>query len=102
MTVDLEEAHHAATLSAEWVNKQRRVLATTSRNLDMFNQHSVTATFFVLGTVVEQHPDLICRIFSTGHELASHGWAHHRLSDQPPKEFKTDVSRAKAALEQVP
>jgi polysaccharide deacetylase family protein (PEP-CTERM system associated) len=59
----------------------------------------VKATFFTLGWVAERHPDLIRRILAAGHELASHGFAHFRASDQTPEEFRADVRRTKRLLE---
>lgn len=106
MTVDVEEAYHAAALASvaprdRWGQMESRVSGATSRILDLFDETSVKATFFVLGTVAARHPDLVRRIVFDGHELASHGWSHYRVTDQTPEEFKTDVARAKALLEEV-
>ena len=104
MSVDVEEAFHASALStvaprASWDGMESRVAAVTGRILDMFARAGVRATFFTLGTVARAHPAEIRRIVAEGHELASHGWDHFRVDEQSPVEFRTDIARAKAALE---
>jgi polysaccharide deacetylase family protein (PEP-CTERM system associated) len=104
MTVDVEEAYHAAALATvaprrAWPDMESRVAGTTSRILDLFAAASVRGTFFVLGTVARDHPGLVLRILSEGHELASHGWSHYRVTEQSPAAFRADVAQAKAALE---
>ena len=38
------------------------------------------ATFFVLGQMVEEHPDLVRRMVLEGHEVANHSWSHQDLT----------------------
>lgn len=44
--------------------------------LDRLSRAGVTATFFVVGEQLLQHPELGRRIVDQGHELAVHGWNH--------------------------
>jgi nucleoside-diphosphate-sugar epimerase/peptidoglycan/xylan/chitin deacetylase (PgdA/CDA1 family) len=55
----------------------------TPRMLDIFREHAVKATFFVVGGAAEQYPDIILRMKKEGHEVGSHSYSHpyfHRLS----------------------
>ena len=55
----------------------------TPRILDIFRDHAVKATFFVVGGAAEQYPDLVMRMKKEGHEVGSHSYSHpyfHRLS----------------------
>ena len=54
-----------------------------------------------MGCVAERHPDIVKRIVSEGHEIASHGWLHHRITDQTPLEFRRDICKTKDFLEQL-
>jgi polysaccharide deacetylase family protein (PEP-CTERM system associated) len=104
MSVDVEEAFHAAALSpvaprAAWESMESRVVAATERVLDIFGAAGACATFFVLGCIALRHPRLVRMIADEGHEVASHGWAHFRIGEQTPESFRADVARAKAALE---
>ncbi len=69
--------------------------------LDLLERYDVNATFFVLGWVAERFPGLVREIVRRGHELASHGYAHVRVVHQSPAEFREDVTRTKAMLEQI-
>jgi polysaccharide deacetylase family protein (PEP-CTERM system associated) len=104
MTVDVEDFFQVQAFAnqvarADWDNFPCRVEANTERVLALFSDHAVKATFFTLGWVAQRYPQLIRRIVSEGHELASHGFAHYRVSEQTSDEFRADVSRTKRLLE---
>ena len=104
LSVDVEDYYHAHALASyftrdTWPGLERRVVANTTRILDALEAKGLHATFFTLGSVALEFPDLIRDIVGRGHELASHGMAHYRASDQTRDEFFRDVSRAKAVLE---
>ena len=48
--------------------------------LDIFKKYDKCTTFFVLGEVAEQAPELIEEILDGGHEVAFHGYSHLELS----------------------
>ena len=55
----------------------------TPRMLDIFRDHAVKATFFVVGGGAEQYPELVLRMRKEGHEVGSHSYSHpyfHKLS----------------------
>jgi polysaccharide deacetylase family protein (PEP-CTERM system associated) len=106
MTVDVEdyfqvEAFAGVVPPGDWDNFPSRVAANTDVLLARFAAAGVKATFFTLGWVAERHPDIVRRIVAGGHELASHGYAHQRVSRQDAATFRADVSRAKALLEDI-
>ena len=67
----------------------------------MLDDHRVHATYFTLGWIAERYPRLVRRIVDQGHELASHGHEHLRASDQSREEFRQDITRSKALLEDI-
>lgn len=48
----------------------------TPQILDTLNQEGIKATFFVLGTSVENFPETTKRIYDEGHYIANHGYSH--------------------------
>jgi peptidoglycan/xylan/chitin deacetylase (PgdA/CDA1 family) len=48
----------------------------TPRILDIFRDHGVKATFFVVGGAAEQYPDIVMRMKKEGHEVGSHSYSH--------------------------
>jgi polysaccharide deacetylase family protein (PEP-CTERM system associated) len=104
MTIDVEDYFHVSVFDGllprlEWPRMESRVCRNTERLLDILAEYNVRATFFVLGWVAERFPELVPRIASAGHEIASHGYAHRLIYDQTPEAFRQDVRRAKALLE---
>ncbi|CAG1020187.1 Peptidoglycan-N-acetylglucosamine deacetylase [Methylococcales bacterium] len=106
MTVDVEDYFQVSAFEkhiakSEWENLQHRVADNTDRILDLFAQHQVKATFFTLGWVAERYPRLIQRIVAEGHELASHGYEHVRVTQQTPDQFRADIKKTKQMLEDI-
>jgi len=106
MTVDVEDYFQVSAFEkhiakSQWSQLPHRVVENTERILDVFAQHRVNATFFTLGWVAERYPQLVKRIVSEGHELASHGYEHIRVSEQTPEQFREDIRKTKALLEDI-
>jgi polysaccharide deacetylase family protein (PEP-CTERM system associated) len=104
MSVDVEDYFHVSAFESvvprtAWDHMQSRVSANTERLLDLFDEHRIRSTFFVLGWVADRYPRLVRSIVERGHELASHGYAHRLIYEQTPDEFRDDVRRAKRVLE---
>jgi polysaccharide deacetylase family protein (PEP-CTERM system associated) len=104
MSVDVEEwfqvgAFERVIAKGDWNGLESRVDHNTGMVLDLFAAAGVRATFFTLGWVAERHPVLIRRIAEAGHEIASHGWDHRRVFTMTPDEFRADIARARAVLE---
>ena len=62
---------------------------------------SLKATFFCLGWAAERFPNLIKAIHYQGHEIASHGYNHRMLTSMSRKEFREDIRKSKAILEDL-
>jgi peptidoglycan/xylan/chitin deacetylase (PgdA/CDA1 family)/GT2 family glycosyltransferase len=55
----------------------------TPRVLDSLRRHGAHATFFVVGSRVNKHPELVRRMIAEGHEVGSHTFTHADLSAAP-------------------
>ena len=105
LSVDVEEYFHAKVFqegtSGARTDLESRVEASTERVLALLAASRARATFFVLGQVAADHPNLIRKIAGEQHEIACHGDGHELVSRQTPPEFRADVHRAKALLEDI-
>ena len=104
MTVDVEDYFQASAFDRlvsrqSWSARESRVVRNTRALLEFFDRRQVRGTFFILGWVAERFPSLVSEIASCGHELASHGFHHQLLYTLTPDQFREDVRRAKAAIE---
>jgi len=55
---------------------------STREILDVLEEHDAQATFFVIGSQVEAHPELLREILDAGHELG-----HHMMEDVPSRDL---------------
>lgn len=106
LSIDVEDYFQVSALAshfprAKWDEIPCRVEANMDRILSMLHEYGAKATFFTLGWVAERYPNLVRLIVMEGHELASHGYSHERASAQTPQMFQSDISLAKAVLEDI-
>lgn len=59
-----------------WLTVDDGPTEDTREVLDLFDRHGVKATFFVKGTLAEQHPEHVREILARGHSLANHTQTH--------------------------
>jgi polysaccharide deacetylase family protein (PEP-CTERM system associated) len=78
-----------------------RVDVGVGQLLDLLARYNATGTFFVLGWLADRHPSVVRDIAAAGHEIASHGWAHERVTHICPDRFRQDIRDARQALEDV-
>lgn len=106
MTVDVEDYFQVSAFASHipreaWSSISCRVESNIDRILALLSEENIKGTFFTLGWIAERYPEMVKRIISGGHELASHGWGHYRVTDQTPDEFREDIIRSKAILEDI-
>jgi polysaccharide deacetylase family protein (PEP-CTERM system associated) len=105
LSIDVEEYYHAAIFRRGTGGRRgdfaSRVERTVDRTLAVLREQRTPATFFVLGEVAAAHPSIVRKIARDGHEVACHGDRHEDVCRQTPTEFRDDVRRAKAVLEDL-
>ncbi|MFH1762082.1 MAG: polysaccharide deacetylase family protein [bacterium] len=75
------------------LEEQTRIL------IKLFKEYGAKCTFFILGEVALNYPNLIKQIAEAGHEIACHGMAHKDLTLYSRDEFIDDVIKARGILE---
>ncbi len=105
-TVDVEDYFQVEAFSGNidrkhWDSYESRVVNNTHIMLDLLDDHTTSATFFVLGWVAKRQPDLVREISARGHEVASHGMSHKLIYKQSKKEFKEETFDSKKLLEDI-
>jgi polysaccharide deacetylase family protein (PEP-CTERM system associated) len=104
MTVDVEDYFQVSAFephfsAADWDCIELRVDRNVDRILELFARHDVKATFFILGWIAKRRPEMVRRIAEQGHEIASHGFNHTRVTNQERDAFRCDVTDTKRLLE---
>jgi len=106
LTIDVEDYFQVSAFAPyirrdDWERRECRVERNVARILELLEAHSTRATFFTLGWVAQRYPSLVKAIVAGGHELASHGYGHQRVSDLDARAFREDLVRAKGLLEDL-
>ncbi|MGE0684432.1 MAG: XrtA system polysaccharide deacetylase, partial [Candidatus Binatia bacterium] len=91
----------AAVLPEQRCYLPSRVEESTEKVLALLEMLGVHATFFIVGQIAEDHPQLVHQINKAKHEIACHSYRHELVSGQTPEEFRGDIRRAKAILEDL-
>ncbi len=106
LTVDVEDYFQVSAFApyitrSEWNTRECHIERNVDRILEMLAYRDIKATFFTLGWIAERYPHVVRDIVQGGHELASHGYGHERVSDQTAEAFFADIQLAKIILEDI-
>lgn len=69
--------------------------------LNLLDKYNTKATFAILGTVAEQHPQLVKEIYNNGHEIASHAWSHKTLHLLGRDAFEEEIKKSVDLLQSI-
>jgi polysaccharide deacetylase family protein (PEP-CTERM system associated) len=99
LTFDVEDWFHGleprAAVRARWGS---RLCWGMGAILDLLAEADVHATFFVLGCVAEQQPEIVRAIVAGGHEVGTHGWSHTPIFNQTRVEFRSELQHSLGVL----
>jgi polysaccharide deacetylase family protein (PEP-CTERM system associated) len=104
LSIDVEDYYHVSAFEkvsppSSWAGRESRVERNTDLVLEILDESSVKATFFILGWVAERFPHISKKIAQQGHEIASHGYMHQRVALQDRETYRQDIRHSKALLE---
>ena len=102
----------------DWANgierhgsRDRRTLALTFDDgpdpvrtpllLDLLAELDVKATFFLLGKLVDAHPELVARIVAEGHEIGNHTYNHRYLPLARSRSVAAELDATDRAIERA-
>jgi polysaccharide deacetylase family protein (PEP-CTERM system associated) len=105
-TVDVEEYFQVSTFEpyldrGDWDKMPSRVAVGVEELLAALERCGAHGTFFTLGWIAKRHRRLVESIALAGHEVASHGWDHRRVTTLTPDAFREQVRSSKATLEDI-
>jgi polysaccharide deacetylase family protein (PEP-CTERM system associated) len=98
LSFDVEHWYSATLLRDAVTDPVERIDESVGIVLDLLADHDVTATFFVVGEIAREQPDLVARIAAEGHEIGSHGHTHRPLFELTREQFATELDRNSVAI----
>ncbi len=98
-TVDWEDWYHGLGVPAnEWSRLEQRIKIGHYQLLTLLSKHKIKATYFLLGRMMEEFPELVGEIKAEGHELACHTYSHPFLADISPDTFRAEIQKCKELI----
>jgi peptidoglycan-N-acetylglucosamine deacetylase len=70
----------------------------TERVLALLDAHGVKATFFMIGRLVQQHPELVRAVHGAHHEIGNHSWSHLSPALIGAEAARSEIDRTADAL----
>ena len=104
LTFDLEDWYQVNGFGidpSDWHKYERRIRGNTLELLSILERKGTRATFFVLGSIAEEDPDLIQILSGAGHEIATHGFLHRLVYTQRREDFYEDLRRSIGIIEGI-
>lgn len=85
----------------KWNQLESRVKQSTEIILDFLSKRNLNATFFFLGWIAENYPEIVKIAAEAGHEIGVHGYTHTRIDALAPDEFRDEVKLSISILESI-
>lgn len=101
LTFDTEEWYLERVLFGGREFKYQQYNEAFSKLMDDLDRLNIKATFFCLGKLASERPDVIRMIAERNHEIGCHSNKHTWLTKMDEKTLKTDTLEAIKALEDV-
>lgn len=106
LSFDVEEFFHAHNLARavpqnKWESIPSRIEYQVEHVLRTLEETNTKATFFFLAWVAERHKTIVKKVREQGHEIASHGHGHQFVYRQNRVQFKDDLKKSIAILEDI-
>lgn len=98
-TVDWEDWYHGLRLPLEETKKfERRIKIGHYILMNLLSKHNIKATFFLLGEMMEEFPELVQEIKDEGHELACHTYSHPFMIEITKEQFQSEIKYCKELI----
>ncbi|TRO49359.1 polysaccharide deacetylase [Candidatus Bathyarchaeota archaeon] len=69
------------------------------RILDFLDEHRIKSTWFVVAMNAVNHPEEVAEIVRRGHDVATHGWVHEKITDLGREEETGRLLKCVEAIE---
>jgi polysaccharide deacetylase family protein (PEP-CTERM system associated) len=90
--IDFEEWFHPQLIQEvlKHQTKSFEIIQGIDKIIEFLGKHKTSATFFMVGEILENFPDILDKILDNGHEIGFHTMYHSRLDS---KNFQEKFSR---------
>ena len=92
--IDFEDWYHPQLIQKHLKNTHHepRMFRGIEKILEMLRKTDTSATFFVVGKILESNPEIFDKIIENGHEIGFHTMNHDRIDDDNFKDnFQNEI-----------
>jgi polysaccharide deacetylase family protein (PEP-CTERM system associated) len=105
-SLDVEDYYHVSVFrrgvsTDDWSGFESRVERNVDVVAEICAEFGVRGTFFFLGDVARRFPQLVRRAAAAGHEIASHGMTHEKLTALSRAAARAEIFSSKRLLEDL-
>jgi len=102
-TIDVEDGVSLAMKNFFGIDTSQttRVVTCTYQILELLSRYNAKATFFVVGKVAEDFPELVKAIHNNGHEVGIHGYNHIRYDHLDYQAAYNEINDTKKMMEDL-
>lgn len=106
LSFDLEDWYMVYNFSRfysfdDWERCRSRIEENTGKILNMLENEKTRATFFTLGYVADKFPDLVKKIYDSGHEIGCHTYQHDLVYNLTDEQFDADLKKCKKTIKKI-
>lgn len=103
LTFDVEEWFHCDFISdySTWSRYEIRIHESTNRILQLLDSKNIKGTFFILGWISENYPEVVREIHKNGHEIGCHSLYHNLVHQMKPNDFFNDSEKSIKSIEDI-
>ncbi|MBS4172621.1 polysaccharide deacetylase family protein [Bacillus sp. FJAT-49736] len=69
--------------------------------LKLLKKYHAKSTFFVIGELVKQYPEIVQEEVKNGHEIANHTFSHHFRSNLSKKHLKKELKKTEEIIREI-
>ncbi|HEY7568293.1 MAG TPA: DUF3473 domain-containing protein, partial [Gemmatimonadaceae bacterium] len=104
--ISLEDYFHVGAFRnlisrGHWTRFESSLEKATRTTLELLDEYGAKATFFTLGWVAENLPELVREVAERGHEVANSGFSHRGVADVGADGLRDDLVRGHEAIERA-
>lgn len=70
--------------------------------LDVLKKYDIKATFFVVGTMVKENPNILKKVYDEGHQIGNHSYSHvYSYLYKSSKNFMSDIYKTEDLIKSI-
>jgi peptidoglycan/xylan/chitin deacetylase (PgdA/CDA1 family) len=69
--------------------------------LNLLNEYSIKATFFMIGQNIERYPEIASAVFKSGHDIGNHTYSHQRTLFGSVDFFRDEIQRTDELIRKI-